>query len=790
MLVLTVVLTAVVALALGLAPAKVARRRVRQCDLGWAAGLWLATWVFALCAYHRPGLTVGFDAFRLAAITALCGWASFCVAGLRSFGGRGLRFVVPLLLAAALGSEVFVGNVTYFNTHSYQPFQLLDYLDPNVNVIRGQGSISLDEDHTYMRFLDIDQPIYNLSMDGLTNDDTDPLHWDSFFNFRINATDEANSQLNYFGTWQIAPESTRSQVISLDLTGNVGTMELTASGYSTAFATFPVAVTFTGITANAPRPLQFSLLRCIAVFLALLAIYALRPQSGLWHRRWLAGNVCDRAAGAVLATILAAFVVVVPFWEPGNTGLATENYNVAFWDHESKISFVYEQYGALAHSLLNGRLDLMQDPPEELLALDNPYDSTAREAAQVNSLWDHAYYNGRYYVYFGIVPCLLFQLPFEALTGIRDLPPALPMILLAWLYILAVFGFVKQAVRRWFPQASAAACLLTAAGAASGTQIYYLLHRPSVYEYAILCGATFVLWALWQWLCAANTPVDRRKTLTFHLAFGSLCMALVAGCRPQMVLFAALALPILWPRYITEKRLCTRRGAGEAAAFLLPVVLVAVGLMWYNAARFGSPFDFGANYNLTSNDMTRRGFAVGRIAPAVVSFLAGIPGVQTVFPYLTATRMQTNYMGLTITELYYGGAFACLPLLWGLAALPLARRRLGSRRDLRTVLRLVLICTAAPAVVDCQMAGMLYRYQSDWLGPLLLAAALAWLFAESVLQARPIPALTKALRTALPLAVLAGVCYNFCVYFAAEPQLMGQNPALYENVSRLVQFWL
>ena len=73
---------------------------------------------------------------------------------------------------------------------------------------------------------------------------------------------------------------------------------------------------------------------------------------------------------------------------------------------------------------------------------------------------------------------------------------------------------------------------------------------------------------------------------------------------------------------------------------------------------------------------------------------------------------------------------------------------------------------------------------------MLLTAALAWLFAESVLQARPIPALTKALRTALPLAVLAGVCYNFCVYFAAEPQLMGQNPALYENVSRLVQFWL
>ena len=50
--------------------------------------------------------------------------------------------------------------------------------------------------------------------------------------------------------------------------------------------------------------------------------------------------------------------------------------------------------------------------------------------------------------------------------------------------------------------------------------------------------------------------------------------------------------------------------------------------------------------------------------------------------------------------------------------------------------------------------------------------------------------LVKTLRLSLPLAELAGACYNFCVYFAAEPQLMGQNPALYENVSRLVQFWL
>ena len=75
----------------------------------------------------------------------------------------------------------------YFNTHSYTPFQLVDYLDDNINVGRGVGTISLDEGRTYLRFLDIDQPIYNLRFDGLVSDDTEPLHADSTVIFTIEA---------------------------------------------------------------------------------------------------------------------------------------------------------------------------------------------------------------------------------------------------------------------------------------------------------------------------------------------------------------------------------------------------------------------------------------------------------------------------------------------------------------------------------------------------------------------------------------------------------------------------
>lgn len=803
MLILTILLSVALAAGFTFLPARVQHRKPARADGHAGAGVTAIVWLWAVCIWSRPGLTVDFDGFRLAAILAMQGLSCGVVCGFRLRGALPQKLRTPaalvLLLAASLGAEIFIGNLNWLATSRYTPVDLRAYL---TNAPDPAAPLMLQGDSTVLEFADLGFEVYNLQLDGLVSlaDGDTPEQKNVLLQLYVAATDEASSASRQSWGWEAAPASGRSLVRSLDLSGRADTLTLTVTGYKGEYRSYPLNAQLTTVCANVRRPLDFSLLRFAAVFALALAGFALRPASVLWRDSYCAYEKKYRPAMLAAGLALCAAAFLAPFGDRFNAGVATGFYNTPDWSGTSRIDFTMHindwasnasaQYGALAHSLLNGRLDLEKDPPAAMAALQNPYDTAARQEAAPDALWDVAYYNGRYYVYFGIVPCLLFQLPFEALTGVQDLPPSLPMILLAWLYIAAVFGFVRQAVRRWFPDASAAACLLATVGAASGAQLWYLLHRPSVYEYAILCGAVFVLWALWQWLLAANTPLQKRGRVLFHLALGSLCMALVAGCRPQMVLFAVLALPILWPRYITEKRLCTRQGAGECAAFLLPVVLVAAGLMWYNAARFGSVFDFGANYNLTSNDMTRRGFAVGRIAPAVVTFLLGIPGVQTVFPYLSATKMQTNYMGLTITELYYGGAFACLPLLWGLGCLPLARRRLGRCRDLRAVFRLTAICTVVLAVLDCQMAGMLYRYQSDWLGPLLLAAALAWLLAERTLQGRGLPVLTKALRTVFPLAVLAGICYNFCVYFAAEPQLMGQNPALYENVSRLVQFWL
>ena len=791
-------------------PARATGRRLQRADLWTGPGLSAAVWLFAICVYSKPGLTVGFDAFRMGSILAMQLWACGCAAGLR------LRALLPqklrrkalvgLLALLAVGAELFVCNLNFFASHGYQPVDLRPYLQ---NAPAEGQPLLLDEAQGAMQlqFAGLDQPLYNLNLQGLCyTDETlpEPAR-NPALRLEIAATDEASSVVRQSWIWQVAARAPRSFWCNLDLSGNAGTLTLTALPLEEIYRRSPIAYTVGAVVANVPRPLCFSWVRCLVLFALLLAVAALRPGAAAWKQPYLTYRRAYRLPVLVCGLALGVLATLAPFADPINSGVATSFYSVTDWDGESRVTFTKHindwqndtaaQYGALAHSMLQGRLDLEKDPPAELAALPNPYDPAARNAVAPGTLWDAAYYQGRYYVYFGVVPCLLFQLPLEALTGIADWPVIAGMLPMAWLMIWAVFALVREALRRWFPQASAAAYLLACVGMVGSSQLYYMLMRPSVYEYAILCGAVLVLVALWQWMAAANTAPQQAAARRLHLAAGSLSMALVAGCRPQMVLFAALSLPILWPLYGPKPRRSARKLLPELVCFILPVLLVAAGLMWYNAARFGSPFDFGANYNLTSNDMTRRGFTVGRVAPALFTTFLAPAAVTNVFPFLQGFRMSTNYMGLTITELYYGGALACLPLLWSLVLWPVLHRTRPAAGDLRLVVAFSAAFAVLLTVLDCEMAGVLYRYQSDFLGPLLFVAVLLWLRTEQLLRPgalhnhvlRP---LLHAWRAAFGLAVAAGIGYNFCVFFTAMPGLVGQNPALYQTVSRLVQFWL
>ena len=114
----------------------------------------------------------------------------------------------------------------------------------------------------------------------------------------------------------------------------------------------------------------------------------------------------------------------------------------------------------------------------------------------------------------------------------------------------------------------------------------------------------FGLFGLGMWLSSCNTG----SLIRWKMVAGSVSIALIIGCRPQLVLIFILAVPIFWNETIKERLFFSKKGILNTVLVMLPFIIVGVAMMAYNAARFHSPFDFGANYNLTGNDMTHRGW--------------------------------------------------------------------------------------------------------------------------------------------------------------------------------------
>ena len=244
-----------------------------------------------------------------------------------------------------------------------------------------------------------------------------------------------------------------------------------------------------------------------------------------------------------------------------------------------------------------------------------------------------------------------------------------------------------------------------------------------------------------------------------------------------------------------------------------PYLVVAAGIMLYNHARFGSLTDFGANYNLTVNDMTQRGWVLGRIAPALFTYFLQPPDMVGAFPYLQPADFATTYLGQTIKEVTFGGIFWCYPVLWVLFFLrPLVSLR-DSQRATRTItgtIFVLLLSGVAIAVVDAEMAGILQRYYADFSFMFLAAVVLLVFIANeniddlplarkgsgysrSVLKRRETlrpPTLRSLLTKTLLILVALGVGYSVLLCLTPETGWYSDiYPWAYHDLVEAIQFW-
>ena len=621
-----------------------------------------------------------------------------------------------ILAVVAVLLEVFLFNFRHWESLGYEEQVLRD---TPVRVTKADYSLG---------FSSLDTEVHNVKVDISGPKDNSSV-WVSYA-----VTDEGNSESYYLPVAQMHADNERSQVTNVFTYGKMKSLRVSFPGDvwggvdgQTLVASNSFPITVNKISINAQVPIAFSLLRLALTFCALAFVWFLRPCGVLGRIPALASGWGARAIrGGVLGVVL---VLLFVYWLsfPKWVGIATANYNTEEYEgYEGRSYVVFDQpdtatneYAKLAQAFANGQLNLLQEPPAWLQEMENPYDYGARSEESTHHLrgylWDTAYYDGHYYVYFGVLPVLVFYLPYYLLTG-GTFPNSVAVLIPSLLFVVGLYSLMRALVRYRFTKASLSTFLLVFLGILCVSQLLVGLGRPGLYNVPVAFARCLSVWGLCLWYrgWCKGSPV--------RLAGGSLCIALIAASRPQLLILAPLMFVILY--LIVRGDMPRRRKVAWSAWLVVPVVVVAVALMWYNWARFGSVTDFGASYNLTYNDMTHRGHSVVRMLEGAYYYLFNLPSVLSTFPFMHTAGVYPGFSGTTTYEPMLGGALLLFPMLWALVMLGGVRRR---DRSVFLMAGYLMVAGIILVLFDTEGAGILLRYTQDFGFVMGLAAGLVFL---------------------------------------------------------------
>lgn len=349
--------------------------------------------------------------------------------------------------------------------------------------------------------------------------------------------------------------------------------------------------------------------------------------------------------------------------------------------------------------------------------------------------------------------------------------------------LLGIMGIICQLIRRCFPETSFGVWFLLTELIVMGSGLIYMCKRPDMYTVPIIMGLGFGLLGTWCFLCIEKG----KKYFWQRIMAGSLCMALIAGCRPQLFLFVLLPVLVFYRFIFSFQYLKSSEGIKASMAFLFPMVIVAGFLMYYNYIRFGSVFDFGANYNLTFNDMRNRGMVWERIPLGIFAYLFAPLKLILDFPFAEANYFRTSYLGVTISEATYGGLFAVNLFAWTGPLLLFLHKNFKKN----VVMYGTFLCMAIGMgiiIIDTEMSGILMRYFSDFSIFFLLAAALAWFLLYQKARGEVVK---KCLISFLVLCLILSAAYQGVIFFLDVGETLSDlHTELFAEVKYLVMFWL
>lgn len=523
-----------------------------------------------------------------------------------------------------------------------------------------------------------------------------------------------------------------------------------------------------------PRvPFHFNFVRILVLFLVCSLGFAYRRNSNLW-------NIKVSEENSIGEWMMLGFLII----------LIAATGSIMFSNKAIGTTDSYTPYERLAEALSEGRVYLLPEPTEELEAIENPYDPFARKELE-NYLFDTAYYNGHYYVYSGVVPCILYYVPLKLLTGL-SMPTTLVMEWNIILFAVGLYFLLRSLIRKYVPQTSLPMFMLLYAVTVCGCQILYYANQPDDYMIPIICATVFTVWGLYFWISSIRDE-ENRKLCILRLVLGSLLMALVAGCRPQLLIYSLLAFVIFkdFFKADAEKGYSAKKRWGTIFLALIPYVLVAIPLMWYNYIRFGSPFEFGPNYNLSSYDFSLVKFGIDEIGVGLYNFLFQLPNLYNDFPFINLGSRFSELLGFTgiYRETLPGGLIVTNWILLFILGI----RYIKEKKKLYHINLVMLGLSLLALVLDAERAGIVYRYMLDFSFGFFLVAScvIAGLEGKIELVSGEKSTALHIFRMVVIALGVASLVYNFLllVIWGTKYPLIYGNTNLYYKIYYNIRFW-
>lgn len=662
----------------------------------------------------------------------------------------------PIMIFLLLNISLFL-EFTLFNFRSYTTFPYqetvihLEDIKTNLKKISSNVYKVSGNEKPYIEIKNIHKKVHNIYFDITNNSGS--------FQIVPFYTDSGNALYQQAESRFVSSKISKSKTLNFNTNGKSEKMKF-------VFETETNDVfTIHHIILNYSIPLEVNVIRIFLVFTVLLFVYFFRPKSLLyticfsdfkWKNLFLIGFIF-----LIIFTYSAMSIHAI--LSVGKNGRNIHN--------------------VLADSILHGKTYFTDlNHSEELLkTMKNPYDHNLREKIfkehNRTYLWDCAYYKGKYYSYFGVVPVVLFYLPYKVVTN-SSLQTGFLCYVLSMLTAIMLILLLYQIVQKFFKKCSLGLFGLLGLVLIYCTGILYVLKMPTLYAVPIISGLFFTFLGLYLLISCLGA-----KSKKIKIFFGGFSLALVAGCRPQLLLGSFFLIPIFF-LYLREKP-DKKEIIGNVIILCIPYVLVAACLMYYNYIRFSSVFDFGANYNLTTNDMTGRGFHFDRIPLGLCFYLLNPVHIKNVFPYIIDTGLFTNYLGITIYEPMYGGVFFSVLF----TSLNLFLFSFKDKINNTLLFRVCLFCIISAVtivVADTQMAGILARYITDFSWLLVFSSTLIVL---ALYENRKIK--KEFLLKLVFMFITVSLVYQFFYYFVSTNDVFrSTNLRIWSEFYYLIQFWL